>query len=74
LLQTGEQFYPSRLPVGLKRSIKASNTAVKIKGVKKKIMADGNPSGYEREATENGKEVELHIDVSGKITRVDFWN
>ena len=74
LLQTGEEFYPSRLPAELKQSIKASYPAVKIKGVKKKIMADGNPSGFEIEAKENGKEVELDIDVSGKITRVELGN
>lgn len=72
LLETGEEMYPSRLPTELKQSIKATYPKAKIKEVKTKMMADGNPSGYEVELKENGKEVELEIDVYGKITRVEL--
>jgi uncharacterized membrane protein YkoI len=74
LLETGEEMYPSRLPTELKQAIKATYPQAKIKEVKTKMMADGNPSGYEIELKENGKEVELDIDVNGKITRVELDN
>ena len=72
LLETSEEINVSELPANIMESIKTSYPKAKIKEVKKKIMADGNPAGYEIELKEKGKEVELDIDVSGKITKIEL--
>ena len=72
LLETSEEIQTYRLPAELKQAIKTSYPKAKIMAVKKKMMVDGNLSGYEIELKEKGKEVELDIDASGKITRVEI--
>ncbi len=72
LLATSEEILTYRLPADIMKAIKAEYPKAKIKEVKKKLMADGNPAGYEVELKEKGKEVELDIDASGKIVRVEL--
>jgi uncharacterized membrane protein YkoI len=72
LLETSEEILTYKLPTDILKSVKAAYPNAKIKEVKKKLMADGNPSGYEIELKEKGKEIELDIDASGKIVKVEL--
>jgi uncharacterized membrane protein YkoI len=72
LLETSEEILTYKLPADIMKSIKTNYPTAKIKAVKKKMMVDGNFAGYEIELKEKGKEVELDIDASGKIVKVEL--
>jgi uncharacterized membrane protein YkoI len=71
LLQKEEEIDGKSLPEPVAQAIKKAHPKGEIKEVEQLMKPDGTVTGYEVEIKVVGKEVELELDVSGKILKTE---
>ena len=71
LLQKEEEVDVKTLPDPVIQAILKAHPKAKIKEAEKLIKPDGTVTGYEVEIKVAGKELELELDVSGKILETE---
>ncbi len=71
LLQKEEEIKVKSLPESVVQAIKKEYPKAKIKEAENLMKPDGTVTGYEVEIKANGKEIELELDVSGKILKTE---
>ena len=71
LLQKEEEIDVKTLPDPVVQAILKAHPKAKIKEAEKLIKPDGTVTGYEVEIKVAGKELELELDVSGKIFKTE---
>ena len=71
LLQKEEEIDVKTLPDPVIQAILKAHPKAKIKEAEKLIKPDGTVTGYEVEIKVAGKELELELDVNGKIMKTE---
>jgi uncharacterized membrane protein YkoI len=71
LLQKEEEIDGKSLPEPVAQAVKKAHPEGEIKGVEQLMKPDGTVTGYEVEIKVAGKELELELDVSGKILKTE---
>lgn len=71
LLQKEEEIDGKSLPEPVAEAIKKAHPNAEIKEAEKLMKPDGTVTGYEVEIKAAGKEIELELDVSGKILKTE---
>ena len=71
LLQKEEEIDVNALPEPVVKAIQKAHPKAKIKEVEKLMKPDGTLTGYEVEIKMAKKEIELELDVNGKILKTE---
>jgi len=71
LLQKEEEIDGKSLPEPVAQAVKKAHPKGEIKEVEQLMKPDGTVTGYEVEIKLAGKEIELELDVSGKILKTE---
>lgn len=72
LLQKEEEIDVAKLPKPVVEAIKQAYPKAKIEEAEKLMKPDGTLTGYEVEIKADGKEIELELDVNGKIMPIEM--
>ena len=71
LLQKEETIDPKTLPEPIVQAVTKAHPKATIKEAEKLMKPDGTVTGYEVEIKTDGRELELELDVSGKILKTE---
>jgi uncharacterized membrane protein YkoI len=71
LLQKEEEIETQALPESVSQAVMKAHPKGTLKETEKVMKPDGTVTGYEVEIKENGKEIELELDTSGKILKTE---
>jgi uncharacterized membrane protein YkoI len=71
LLEKEEDIDPKTLPEAIVAAVTKAHPGATIKEAEKKMKPDGTITGYEVEIEQAGKEIELELDVNGRILETE---